>query len=106
MGFSPSEWQGESIEQRVRQARRYAAIIGLYEAIDRHLAGEHREIVRRQISWFSMARAKLEESVGDRQAMRRSLWKALRAQPRAAGTLLPALLGSYRRAQSQERTQP
>jgi glycosyltransferase involved in cell wall biosynthesis len=88
MGVSPGDWGGESCEQLSRRAARYAAVIRIYETIDRHLQGEHRVVIRRQVSGFARALADVQASLGDHTAMRRSLWKALRAEPRSGLALL------------------
>ena len=80
MGFRPEEWFGESREQKVRLAARMQALIGLYEAIDQHLGAPYREVVRGQIAQFAESKAGLHRALGDRPAMRRSWWKAFRAE--------------------------
>ena len=90
MGFRPDEWSGETREQRLRLAARMKAVIGLYDAIDAHLGPPYRQLVRRQIAQFAETEAGLHRTLGDRAAMRRSWWKAIRAEPswRESGAML------------------
>jgi glycosyltransferase involved in cell wall biosynthesis len=81
MGFRPDEWFGETAEQKQRLARRMDDMVGLYEALDAHLAGRCRAIIRGHIAEFAETKARLHSALGDRRAMRKSWCKALLAQP-------------------------
>jgi hypothetical protein len=97
MGLSPREWKGGGREQQLRRIARFESIINLVELVDQHLGGRHRGIIRAQIAGFAQECALLHRELGDQAAMRRSLWKALRAQPWRPVRPARELLASYLR---------
>lgn len=94
-GVSPGEWKKHTPEQQKRQAERLAATIGLFEAIDRHLGGECRPILRKQIAEFARTLSGLRRALGDRPGQRRALWKALRTEPSDPVRQIRNLLRTY-----------
>jgi glycosyltransferase involved in cell wall biosynthesis len=87
LGIEPGSWWAESREQRLRLAARLEAMIGLYETIFPHVEPKYRSVMRRQIAEFAQWEAGIHRSLEDRPAMRKSLWKAFRAQPSLPGRL-------------------
>jgi glycosyltransferase involved in cell wall biosynthesis len=81
MGFRPEEWFGETAEQKQRLAKRMTDMIRLYGALDAHLRGRCRSIIRGHIADFAETQARLYRALGDRGAMRKSWYKALLVQP-------------------------
>lgn len=79
-GMKPTDWATQSPEHVAKLARRDAQLVELYDAVDRHLDGAHRKILRRQIAVFAEEGSRLNRALGDRRALRRSAWAAVRAQ--------------------------
>ena len=80
MGLQPSAWSVKTGEQQEKQARRWASMIALYEIIDGYLGSAYRPIVRRKIAEFAKLEASCHRYLGNRRALRRSLWKAAVAE--------------------------
>lgn len=79
-GLTVREGAGATLEEKRKMARRHLDMVELLEAVDAHLAGAHRRILREQIAQFAEAWTDLNVALGDGPAMRRSALSALRAQ--------------------------
>ena len=79
-GMRPEEWSARAPEQLAKVAARSAALVDLYQNVDRHLGGLHRPILRRQIAAFAQEWSALNRALGDRAALRRSALVELSAQ--------------------------
>ncbi|HET6407589.1 MAG TPA: glycosyltransferase [Chthoniobacteraceae bacterium] len=76
-GIDPSKESDQSPEARRRLAKRFGESVALFEAVDAHLQGAHRDILRRQIANHAEQWTDLNISVADYPAARRSSVKAL-----------------------------
>lgn len=108
-GVKPGDWKTHTPEQQKRQAERLVAMIGLFEAVDRHLAGQCRPILRKQIAEFARTLSGLRRALGDRPGQRRALWKAFLTEPQRnpvrqiqnlARTFLPEQQSSGKKSQN------
>ncbi len=93
-GVAPTEWADQTKEQRRRAAARLGSVIKVYEAVDAHLGGRHRKILRRQIAKFANQQTFLWRSLEDWPQMRRSARTQLRSLPLPDGVGVTSLLRS------------
>ncbi len=99
-GLTPAEWSASNPAQQQRIAERWGAFIDLYEHLDNHLGRNYRGIVRKKIAEFARSQAGAFQLLGDWRNVRRSTWRAWRAEPFSTGqrlrSTLRLLLRSYR----------
>jgi glycosyltransferase involved in cell wall biosynthesis len=97
-GMHPGSPEKQTPEARRLLAKRFAESVSLYTAVDRHLGGAYRDILRRQIANHAEQWTALNLSVDDFAQARRSSATALRA--RLLGGQIPSrkLVGSFLRS--------
>jgi glycosyltransferase involved in cell wall biosynthesis len=98
-GMNPGAPEGQTPEARRRLAKRFAESVALYSAVDRHLGGPYRDILRRQIANHAEQWTQLNLSVDDLPLARRSsataLWARLMSRQIPSRKLVAAFLKSW-----------
>jgi glycosyltransferase involved in cell wall biosynthesis len=79
-GITPDALNRDSPELQRRLARRAEQSITLLEAVDRHLAGAHRRIIRQQIAGLAREWTQMNLALNDRRALLKSVRIECRAQ--------------------------
>jgi glycosyltransferase involved in cell wall biosynthesis len=93
-GMEMKDWRAATPEQQRKFAARFEQLVELFEAVDVHLGGAHRDILRRRIAQFARRWTKVNVALGESAAQRRSAVCGLRAGGFDAG-LLGAWLRSW-----------
>jgi glycosyltransferase involved in cell wall biosynthesis len=78
-GMEMKDWRDATPEQQRKLALRFEQLVGLFEAVDDHLGGAHRDILRRRIAQFAKRWTRLNVALSDRAATRRSARRGLQA---------------------------
>lgn len=93
-GVTPGAWSTSGPEQWRRQAERFAAMVKLYEAFEGYLGTSYRDVLRQQTAHFAFEWTRMNRLLGDREALRRSVFSAMRAQSSPLHRLRPGLVYS------------
>lgn len=93
-GVTPGNWASPGMEQWRRQAERFASMVTLYETFEEYLGERYRKLLRQQAAHFASEWIRMNRLIGDREALRRSVFAAMRAQPSPLHRLRPGLVYS------------
>jgi hypothetical protein len=72
-------WRGAGPEQQRKQAVRFEQLAGLFTAVDAHLGGKHRAILRRRIAQCARRWGQACQALGDRAGQRHAASRGWRA---------------------------